>query len=476
MSEPVDLVEQELSLIKEIEKLADEQYTLKTVRRFNNSSVRAWRLNIMRRVQSVQEHVTGTFSEDEYKHINSEIDGLNDEIQAFGAIEFDNAVKLSGSSREIRKKLVVLENELQEKINVDPLIELKTKFTTRIRDAQGFLREEKKAKREVERENKAIEEDNKSVETKFALFRAEARTYVENVNKELGWVTDDGQFAYFDEEREEIECFSADDMAEGCSNWFVNQEDTNAALRELPNELQDDLSDRILDEPELAYDKASLYQYFRSYCESKLAKFEMPVVPAEDFEELKKVPEIQPRKIRVDDIVVPHLNPSTILQGNKIPDEIIEELESYRSGKYELTIQHAERINELAEKYNLLNIEIVRNDEKQSVRAINSKIRELMGVQNAFGSERNSRTGQAKIKNFIGATQEFLAHTRNQEKIFGEYYKSFQNAAQDLEDWINRSWWQFGGQPENHHNAGHGDSSAVTKSEGSKSDYNGPTL
>lgn len=476
MSEPVELVEQELALVKEIDEIANEQYLLKRIRKMNNAAVRAWRLNIMRRVQRVQEEITGVFNEDEYKYINTQIDALNDEIETLGATEFTRAIKLGGASREIRRKMAALKKELQEKINIEPLSELETKFVTRIRDIQNILKEESRIKRKVEEENQKIEEDNKNIEAKFALFRAEARTYVEDVNKVLGWVADDDHFADFNEESEEIEEFYPEQVAEYWSNWLANQEDTNSALRELPDELQDDLSDRILDEPELAHDRASLYQYFQSYCESELSKFEKPIAPVEDFEELRKVPEIQPRRIRVNDIVIPHLSPSTILSGNKIPDEIIEELQSYRTGKYELTMQSADRINELAERYNLLKIKIIPQQEKTSTRAINQKIRELISVQNSFGSERNSRTGQAKIKVFIEATRNFLRHTRNQEAVFEASYHEFMNAANDLKDWINRSWWQFGGQPENHHSAGAGDSSTVTKSSSSRSNYNGPTL
>ena len=84
MSEPIELVEQELALIKEIDEIANEQYILKAIRKMNNAAVRGWRLNIMRRVQRVQEQITGVFDEDTYKHLNTEIEALNEEIQAFG--------------------------------------------------------------------------------------------------------------------------------------------------------------------------------------------------------------------------------------------------------------------------------------------------------------------------------------------------------------------------------------------------------
>ena len=163
MSEPIELVEQELALIKEIDEIANEQYILKAIRKMNNAQVRAWRLNIMRRVQNVQNSVTGVFSEDEYKTINAQIDTLNDEIETFGAIEFTRAIKLGGVSREIRRKMVSLKNELQEKVNIEPLSKLETKLVTRIRDTQNILKEESRTRKKVEEENREIEEDNKNI-------------------------------------------------------------------------------------------------------------------------------------------------------------------------------------------------------------------------------------------------------------------------------------------------------------------------
>ena len=476
MSEPVDLVEQELALIKEIEKLADEQYVLKMVRRFNNSSVRAWRLNIMRRVQSVQEQVTGVFSEDEYKYINSQINSLNGELDTFGTINFDNAMALSGQSREIKEKFAELEKELSEKIeNIEPLTTSKTKFLTRVSDTRKLLAEEKRRRSEVQKTNEDIEEDNKEIEAQMALYRGEAREWVNSLNKRLEGIYD-GNVAFFDEETQEIKCYSPEDIAEDLSSFIPEQVEPQRFISGLPSDLYDELYTEWIDDPTFLLSKTKLYSKILDFANREFEKEKLPEKPVEDFEKLEKVPEIQKRKVKTSDITIPLLSESTILQGNEIPDEIIEELQSYRQGKYELTIRKADRINELAEKYNLLSIEIVEKDGKQSVRAINSKIRELMSVQNAFGSERNSRAGQAQIKAFVEATQEFLGHTRNQERIFGEYYNGFKNAAKDLEDWINRSWWQFGGQPENHHSAGSSDGSAVTKSSSSKSNYNGPTL
>lgn len=477
MSEPVELVEQELALVEQIEQLANDVYIFKAIRKMNNAAVRGWRLNIMRRVQSVQNDVTGVFNEDEYKYINSQIDSLNDALERLGSIEFDNSMKLIGQSKEIKQKYDEIINLMSDKTDVSELKTKKAKFDVRISDTRKILSEEKRKKRDVENLNKEIEEDNKAVEANLALYRGEARTYVEEINKELGWVSEDGKFAIFNEKEEKIEEFKTEDLAEDWSNWLANQEDTETALRDLPSDYQDELHDAFVDEPELAHDKARLYQYFYNVFEEEYQKFEKPQKPVEDFEELEKLPEIQPRKIRIDDIVVQQIRQSMILQGNKIPDDVIEEIQGYRVGKYELTIRKADRINELAQKYGLLRISIAKkNENRETTKELNSKIRELISVQNSFGGERNSRTGQSKIKNFVEATRNFLRRTRNQQAIFEASFHEFDNAAQDLKDWINRSWWQFGGQPENHHSAGAGDNSVVAKSSSSKSSYSGPTL
>lgn len=476
MSEPVELVEQELALIKQIDEIANEQYILKAIRKMNNAAVRGWRLNIMRRVQRVQEQITGVFDEDTYKHLNAEIGALNDEIQAFGTIEFDNAIKLTGQSREIREKIINLEKKLDGKVNTEPLTEVKAKLLTRINDNRNFLAKQKRKQRAIEDENKAIEEDNKNLKTEIALFRAEARDYVDNINKRLGWVSSDGKFAIFNEESEEIEEYSVENVANSFTDTIANQNDPMTYISGFPDDLYDKLYDEAIDDPGFLLDKTKVYQSLQNYFDLEIAKEEKPEKPVIELENLKNVPEIQPAKIRVNDIVIPQLSESTILRGNKIPDEIIEELQSYRQGKYELTILKKDRINELASKYNLLSINIVDQKEKASARVINQKIRELISVQNSFGSEHNSRTGQAKIKAFVEATRNFLRHTRNQQAVFEASYHEFMNAAKDLEDWVNRSWWQFGGQPENHHGAGAGDNSKVTREGKMKTNYSGPSL
>lgn len=476
MSEPVELIEQELALIKQIDEIANEQYMLKAIRKMNNAQVRGWRLNIMRRVQRVQEEITGVFDEDTHKQLNVEIEALNNEIQTFGTIEFDNAIKLTGQSREVREKIIKLERKLDGKVNTEPLTEIKAKFLTRINDNRNFLAEQKRKQKEVEEENKVIEEDNKNLEAENALFRAEARDYVDNINKRLGWVSDDGKFAIFNEDSEEIEEYSVENVANSYAETIVNQNDPMTYISGFPDDLYDELYDEAIDDPEFLSDKVKVYQKLQNYFNLEVAKEEKPEKPIIELENLKNVPEIQPAKIKVNDIVIPQLSQSTILSGNKIPDEIVEELQSYRVGKYELTMQNASRINELAEKYNLLKIKIIPQQEKASTRAINQKIRELISVQNSFGSERNSRTGQTKIKVFIEATRNFLRHTRNQQAVFEASYHEFMNAAQDLKDWINRAWWQFGGQPENHHGAGKGDNSQVTREGKMKTNYSGPSL
>ena len=476
MSEPIELVEQELALIKEIDEIANEQYILKAIRKMNNAAVRGWRLNIMRRVQRVQEQITGVFDEDTYKHLNTEIEALNEEIQAFGTIEFDNAIKLTGQSREIREKIINLEKKLDGKVNTEPLTEIKAKLLTRINDNRSFLAEQKRKQREVEKENKTIEEDNKNLKAEIALFRAEARDYVDNINKRLGWVSSDGKFAIFNEESEEIEEYSVENVANSFTDTIVNQNDPMTYISGFPDDLYDKLYDEAIDDPEFLSDKTKVYQSLQNYFDLEVAKEEKPEKPVVELEDLKNVPEIQSAKIKVNDIVIPRLSESTILQGNKIPDEVIEELQSYRQGKYELTISKKDRINELASQYNLLSINIVNQKEKASTRIINQKIRELISVQNSFGSEHNSRTGQAKIKVFIEATRNFLRHTRNQQAVFEASYHKFMNAAKDLEDWVNRSWWQFGGQPEHHHGAGAGDNSKVTREGKMKTNYSGPSL
>lgn len=477
MSEPAELIEQELQLIDEIKLLAEEQRNLKVQRRKNNVAVRAWRINIMRRVERVQEQVTGVLTEDEYNYINQKISALNEQIEGIGAMLYNNEHRAVADAREYARKSQELQEIFEQNSSLDntALKMVSQRLLDRANTVRKTITAQKKIIKKIEKENEELKDENEYKTAQISLYRAEARDYVEKINQITNGLIPNEKMASFDEKEEEIYQYNAEDIAD---YWAGEIARNNDMIRDLPSYLYDEMSDWLQDNPENTKDAESIYQKILSEINSLISQAgEVPEKPEIEYEEMQRIPEIEPQKIRVNDLILEKLPPEAVITGNTIPQDVIEEIESYRAGKYDWTIANANRINELANTYNLLSLNVVPDLEKQSVREINAKIRELIEIQNSFGSERNSRTGQTKIKEFVAGTRALLQHTRNQIKTFDRYYDEFLASAENLKSWINRSWWQFGGQPENHHKGGKNDSSQITKnSRKTSSNYSGPSL
>lgn len=477
MSEPAELIEQELQLIDEIKLLAEEQRNLKVQRRKNNVAVRAWRINIMRRVERVQEQVTGVLTEDEYNYINQKISALNEQMEGIGAMLYNNEHRAVADAREYARKSQELQEIFEQNSSLDntALKMVSQRLLDRANTVRKTITAQKKIIKKIEKENEELKDENEYKTAQISLYRAEARDYVEKINRITNGLIPNEKMASFDEKEEEIYQYNAEDIAD---YWAGEIARNNDMIRDLPSYLYDEMSDWLQDNPESAKDAESIYQKILSEINSLISQAgEVPEKPEIEYEEMQRIPEIEPQKIRVNDLILEKLPPEAVITGNTIPQDVIEEIESYRAGKYDWTIANANRINELANTYNLLSLNVVPDLEKQSVREINAKIRELIEIQNSFGSERNSRTGQTKIKEFVAGTRALLQHTRNQIKTFDRYYDEFLASAENLKSWINRSWWQFGGQPENHHKGGKNDSSQITKnSRKTSSNYSGPSL
>lgn len=485
MGEPSELVEQELKIIPEIQNLAEEQRELKVIRRQNNVAVRAWRLNIMRRVEKAQEDATGVFSEDEYKRLNALINSINEGLDDLGEVNMNslNSVNEAVHKAEaIRTEMQRLYRDLDERINTQKLFFVFDELQKRVNANRSRFETVRAENTQIEKDNEEKRAYNKMQNEKMQQYENEAQAYINHVNSLIGETYDDGIFAWLDDELNICEG-DIQAVAQNTANYLGENAETGwgttnfQALDSLPNYIEDYLYDNLGRDLNWLHDESTIKQFVTEAIISALASADKPSKPQIEKEALEELIEYPNAKTQVEDLHISEIAPEQIRKKAKIPNDVIEELQSYRTGKYTNTIENAERINELAEKYNLLKLQVRKNTDKQSVREINSKIRELKAIQNSFGNERNSKTGNTKIEAFINATNAFLAHTHNQQKTFDRYYDEFNETAQCLKDWINRSWWQFGGQPENHHKGGKNDSSEITRVKSkSGSDYSGPTL
>lgn len=482
MSEPVDLVEQELQLIDEIERLAGEQYALKVVQRQNTVAVRAWRINVMQRVNKINS--MGTLTEDEYKTAKTLENKINDDLDELSIIPIDseeNHDEAEELVETVKKNIKQLKNSIFQthKLDTMNLIESYSLINDRWNELSDEFEDQFDIQQDIEERNLEIQNNN----SKLTKYQDDAEKAIKEINQKLNPLVVGGDdYASWDHSMNEISLMNEDEVASACAEMIYRNSETRwgtvnfSVFNELPEELRNELSEEVGSNEDLLNDLAFLKRVIVRYIDKILNSVVWPEKPKLEYQELEPEINIELPALKTGDIKLNDINPKMVAK-KRIPEEIVQEIQNYRKGKFSWTVKNAGRINEIAQEYGLLGIDVTQNNEKQSTRKINRKIRELMAVQDSFGSERNSRTGQSKIKEFVTATRELLQHSHNQQRVFEGYYEEFLSTAQGLEDWINRSWWQFGGQPENHHGAGKGDSSEVSyqkKNHGSK--YSGPTL
>lgn len=482
MSEPVDLVEQELQLIDEIEQLAGEQYALKVVQRQNTIAVRAWRINVMQRVNKANS--MGTLTEDEYKAAKTLENKINDDLDELSIIPIDseeNHDEAEDLVETVKRNIKQLKNNIFQahKLDIMNLTESYSLLNDRWNELSDEFEEQLDIQEDAEERNLEIQENNE----KLSKYQDNAEETIKEINQKLNpLVVSGNDYASWNPYLDEVSLMNEDEVASACAEMIYRNSKTQwgtvnfSVFNELPEELGNELNEKIGSDEDLLSNLAFLKQIIVRYIDKVIGSVTWPEKPKLEYREPEPEIAIELPALKTEDIKLNDINPKMISE-KRIPEEIVQEIQNYRKGKFSWTVKNADRINEIAQKYGLLGINVTQSSEKQSTRKINRKIRELIAVQDSFGSERNSHMGQSKINEFVTATRELLQHSHNQQRVFEGYYEEFLNTAKNLEDWINRSWWQFGGQPENHHGAGKGDSSEVSyqkKNHGSK--YSGPTL
>ena len=152
-----------------------------------------------------------------------------------------------------------------------------------------------------------------------------------------------------------------------------------------------------------------------------------------------------------------------------LPQAVAEELLSYTHGKYTYTVRHADRINSYHRRYGTLPLAVdtthasVADDE---VSALSAALNGVLAESEAFSKrgQGNSRHGQTVIHRFKAARNRLVQARTAQNIALTNAIQEFVSATIAMRRWYNESWYQAGGQPGNHKNSGHGDSSASTYS------------
>lgn len=479
MSEPYELIERELELISDVQQLADEQRDAKLAHRKNVKSIRAWRINWRKNAEKLANEHTGYFNEDEQEIINNKIRAINIQIGMLNEIKLEknSYTELKERINHISRYIQELTAQVQSKgYKYDSGEKINTELINQFKKVEDAYKSDLATRRKILDKNKVIREENDSIKKQETAYLKQAIDCVQRINRQLGTLSSDGRYAGIDDS-DEITFIDPNEASQKWASIIAsrNKGGFNArSLEDLPSQLEGRLYDLFIQEDGISRDANKIALEIFRYINSVINSIDFPTKPTEEYRKELDVPKEKKYSLNFEG----SLNeiPVKAVKGTTIPNSIFEEFENYSRGKFSLTAKQADRINEIADKYGTLRL-MIEPEIKQSVREINRKIRELRGVYNQFGSERNSSRGKKLIDNLVESTNLFLRHTRNQQRVFDQYYEEFIDAANELKNWVNQAWWQAGGQPANHQKAGKEDGSARTyMSHTSNTAYKGESL
>lgn len=130
------------------------------------------------------------------------------------------------------------------------------------------------------------------------------------------------------------------------------------------------------------------------------------------------------------------------LRGKDIlPESVVNEMSMYATGEYENTIANVAQINDLANEYDLLPIELKKEVNDATKRLINVAI-ELSNITIYFGRQ-TQQTERFKI-----ATNTLLQIENKGILASTNACEEFVSTSNILIKWFDERWYQFGGTPE----------------------------
>lgn len=431
-------VESELELIDRIEAELKRALTVNERRRKNNGAIRAWRLNVGRMLNS-GERRKRVDAETE-RRLKTEIDVFNSWVRESN----DFVVESDENAEKTAEKAISRDDVFRtfwEKAK--PIREISTKLPkgAEAEIEAGLLETEKSFEREYRRLTQWLTE-LKADENRDA--RAEL--------VELRTLTNDafsGKVVTIRRKRNESKISLVPDekgIAELADRLFTERREEN-----------------VLTEP--------LKKAFESRKPKTEAEFAQTVKFAvERFLEDKNTEHVSAEngKARYEGRAESGLNWRNVKrtlfwEEEPLPSQIISELESYRSGKYEHTEANADRINEIAEKYDTLAISLEKGETSADAKELKRLLKELNSLAQTMNGEGNSSRGKRAVAMLTSATEEMLTKADRKTKVFADAEAEFSRASEALRSWVSERWYQFGGTPANHKPSFAGDKSTYVK-------------
>lgn len=431
-------VESELELIDRIEAELKRALTVNERRRKNNGAIRAWRLNVGRMLNS-GERRKRVDTETE-RRLKTEIDVFNSWVRESN----DFVVESDENAEKTVKKAISRDDVFRtfwEKAKSIREISTELPKGAEAEIEAGLLETEKSFEREYRRLTQWLTE-LKADENRDA--RAEL--------VELRTLTNDafsGKVVTIRRKRNESKISLVPDekgIAELADRLFAERREEN-----------------VLTEP--------LKKAFESRKPKTEAEFAQTVKFAvERFLEDKNTEHVSAEngKARYEGRAESGLNWRNVKrtlfwEEEPLPSQIISELESYRSGKYEHTETNADRINEIAEKYDTLAISLEKGETSADAKELKRLLKELNSLAQTMNGEGNSSRGKRAVAMLTSATEEMLTKADRKTKVFADAEAEFSRASEALRSWVSERWYQFGGTPANHKPSFAGDKSTYVK-------------
>lgn len=145
------------------------------------------------------------------------------------------------------------------------------------------------------------------------------------------------------------------------------------------------------------------------------------------------------------------------LSEDVLPSPVADELLEYAKGAYPNTISNAERINQIADRYDTLHIELDNQTSDVDYNPVLTALDNLFEASNAFGSQDHSATGQGVIKAFksqIKATYDAVVAVTRAEDLaenkqlldnMKSAFSELDASSTTLQEWLATAFWQYGG-------------------------------
>lgn len=431
-------VEEELKLIKQIKRIASEIKRNKDIRFQNNREVRAWRLNIKRNLDKMANQKI-RLNKDLVEELRYEIKGVNNWLEHNSIFNFktnlttlkeqvisqdDIFFELWDKLKPLTELSKQLPRQAQEMLDGDIANledDVETAYQDLVKWQSSIVRQNNvKALSEVKDTLHEIQND---IEKQMGFNALRITTFP--TKSKVALILDEGLLEKYaltlvgqniDELETRVTNFVFKELV---SLSELNMLTIKSALNKLLNNQLDK------QKSELFYADWQGYTY-KAQVDCRLHFNKLNKLLYEDYEE--------------------------------IPAKISAELESYQKGSYDNTIEHVNRINEIAEKYGTLSLEIENNKSVDSLSELTSLLKQLSAFAQAlFREDANSKHGIKVVKQLIETSTYFGSKTNYQAKTFNQAYDAFILACDDLENWINSNWYQAGGVPNNHKKSFPGD-------------------